>query len=72
MYHQCRVVMLDFNSYRMGPGYVCKFVFFIYNINFLLSTVNFYNKVAVGHFFLNVPNTVIWEGEGEVSVSMPE
>jgi len=63
--------MLDFNCYRMGPGYVCKIVFFIYNINFL-STVNYYNKVAVGQFFLHVSNTVIWEAEGEVSLSMPE
>ena len=63
MYHHCRVVMLDFNCYRMGPGYVCKIVFFIYNINFL-STVNLYYKVAIGHFFLNVPNTVRHLGGG--------
>jgi hypothetical protein len=64
--------MLDFNCYRMSPEYVCKTVFIHlqYQLYFYCKSNN---KVAVGHFFLNVPISVIWgEGEGEVSVSMPE
>jgi len=61
--------MLDFNCYRMSPGYVCKTVFIYNQLSFYCKSNN---KAAVGQFFLNVPISVIWEGEGEVSVSMPE
>ena len=62
--------MPDFNCYR-GPG-MCVDIAFLINSLSSLSTPHFLNKVATRHLLLNVPNAVIWEGEGEVSVPMPE
>jgi len=47
-------------------------ILFSFTISIFFPALFFYNNLVIGHFFLNVPNAVIWEGEGEVSVSMPE
>jgi len=62
--------MLDLTVIAWARGMCVKFSSFTISTSFLLYI--FLTKSPSGHFFLNVPNTVIWEGEGEVSVSMPE